>query len=213
MSLRPAATVVVARSGRTAAGRPSEADGLPEVLVLTRSASSRFAPGFVVFPGGAVEAHDRALARRWFGAEAEVARACALRELAEETGLVLTANGLVEAGGRLPGGPGLPLPSVDELPEMARWIAPEFLPVRFDARFFAVAAPRGLQARPDGHEVVEARWAVPSDLLRDQANGEISLMWPTLKTLEALAGCASVRDVVRLRVTQVPPPATAPSRW
>jgi hypothetical protein len=30
-------------------------------------------------------------------------------------------------------------------------------------------------------------------------------MWPTLKTLEALAECATVQDVMELRISQVPP--------
>src|SRR4026209_2300403 len=81
---RPAATVIAARDG---------VDGV-EVLVLQRSPSSRFLPGYVVFPGGAVDAGDSELARRWFGDAGEAWRAGAIRELAEETGLALTSSGL-----------------------------------------------------------------------------------------------------------------------
>jgi recombination protein RecT len=206
MGIRPAATVVVARS------RPDRGQGAGpgiEVLVLRRSRSSRFAPGFVVFPGGAVEAGDAVLARRWFGSDQEVERACALRELAEETGLVLTGQGLVEAPGHLPGDPGLSPPLVHDLPEMARWVAPAFLPVRFDARFFSAASPPGLCPRPDGVEVDRAWWEAPARLLDGQRDGDLSLMWPTLKTLEALTACATVQDVLDLRVAQAPPPAGA----
>lgn len=199
-AIRPAATVVVARAA------PAEASAGVEVLALRRSPASRFAPGFVVFPGGVVEDGDAELARRWFGRERDVARACALRELAEETGLVLTANGLVEAPGRLPGAEGLPPPTVGAVPEMARWIAPEFLPVRFDARFFAVAAPPGVEPHPDGVEVDAGWWSSPVALLAAHRRGAAPLMWPTLKTLEALAGCRSVDDVLGLRVRQVAPP-------
>jgi 8-oxo-dGTP pyrophosphatase MutT (NUDIX family) len=201
-AIRPAATVVVARP---AAGPGGGSPGV-EVLALRRSPASRFAPGFVVFPGGVVEDGDADLARRWFGREGEVARACALRELAEEAGLVMTAHGLVEAPGRLPGAEGLPPPAAEAVPEMARWIAPEFLPVRFDARFFAIAAPAGVEPRPDGVEVDAGWWAPPQDLLGAHLAGDAPLMWPTLKTLEALAGCGSVDDVLGLRVRQVPPP-------
>src|SRR5437868_974446 len=81
--------------------------------------------------------------------------------------------------------------------------APDFLPVRFDARFFSVAAPRGLEPRPNLAEVDGAWWMAPADVLVGQREGSASLMWPTLKTMEALAGCASVQDALALRVAQV----------
>src|SRR3990172_5902018 len=81
---RPAATVIAARQGP---------EGV-EVLVLQRGSRSRFLPGYVVFPGGAVDPADVEHAARWFGTSAEAARACAIRELSEEAGLVLTADGL-----------------------------------------------------------------------------------------------------------------------
>lgn len=217
--IRAAATVVVVRG----------AEGSPgvEVLVLQRSKASRFAPGYVVFPGGAVDPGDDALAERWFGAAGERARACAIRELAEETGLLAAADGLVAAAPR--GGPrasGMETPAVaafrppsaDRLPEIGRWIAPSFLPVRFDARFFAVDAtsppgrPATPQPIPDGVEAARAWWTRPEDVLFARERGEATLAWPTLKTLEALAGCADVDEVLRLRVEQVPPPEDWPPR-
>ncbi|MFN2589678.1 MAG: NUDIX domain-containing protein [Actinomycetota bacterium] len=193
MDPRPASTMVVARPG-------------VEVLVVRRSAVSRFAPGFVVFPGGVVEDQDAVLAERWFGSRDETARACGVRELAEETGLVMTRGGLIEGPGRLPGDDGLGPPSIGDLPEMARWVAPEFLPVRFDARFFAIAAAHDLTPSPDPVEIEEVWWAAPADILRAAADGEFSLMWPTLRTLQALTECRSVDDVLALRVAAEPPP-------
>jgi 8-oxo-dGTP pyrophosphatase MutT (NUDIX family) len=193
---RPAATVIVARA---------VPDGL-EFLVLIRSASSHFLPNFVVFPGGVVEEQDRALATSWFGREDEAARACALRELAEEAALVMTANGLIEAPGRLPGEPDLPPPDPRAVPEIGRWVAPEFLPVRFDARFFALGAPSNVEPRPDGMEAARAWWASAEELVNGARAGETQLMWPTLKTLETLAECSTVDDVLSLRIEQVPPP-------
>ena len=114
MEPRPAATVIVAREG-------------VEVLVERRTSASRFAPGFVVFPGGAVGEGDMV--------SSDPARACAVRELREETGLALEPDGLLE---------------------IARWVAPAFLEVRFDARFFAAAAPSDTDPEPDGVEIAEA---------------------------------------------------------
>lgn len=192
---RPAATVIAARPGP---------QGL-EVLVLRRGSESRFLPGYVVFPGGAVDASDRELARRWFGTEDEASRACAVRELIEEAGLALTAEGLVDAGhededvAAVSAAP----PPADALREISHWIAPEDVPVRFDARFYAVAAPMGLDPKPDGAEADQAWWARPSDVLNDFASGRCELYWPTMKTMEALATCASVDDVLTLHVPQV----------
>jgi 8-oxo-dGTP pyrophosphatase MutT (NUDIX family) len=198
MEPRPAATVIVVRS----AGPSSDL----EFLVLRRTGISRFAPGFVVFPGGVIEAQDTRLAEEWFGEPGQAARACALRELAEETGLVMTKDGLVEAPGHTPGDPGLPPPEPSTVPEVARWIAPEFMPVRFDARFFALAAGGGLEPTPDGIEIETAWWGRADDLLAGLRTGDVQLMWPTFRTLEALAGCTSVQDVLDLRVEAVQPP-------
>jgi 8-oxo-dGTP pyrophosphatase MutT (NUDIX family) len=183
MEPRPAATLVVARP----------ATGGIEVLALRRAGATRFLPGFVVFPGGVVEPGDAALARELFGDPEEAARACALRELAEESGLRLTDDGL--EGSRLPS----PV-AVDRLPEIARWIAPEFLETRFDARFFAAAAPRGIDPVPDRAEIDAAWWARPEDLQ------DADLMWPTVVTLRALAACRTPDDVLSLHVEQVPNP-------
>lgn len=194
---RPAATIVVARDVPAAPGI--------EVLVLRRTSLSRFAPEFVVFPGGSVSAEDGELAERWFGDRSEAFRACAVRELAEETELVLTADGLWEAAGRLPGDPGLAPPATSQVAELAHWIAPEFLPVRFDARFFGVVAGPDLTPVPDGIEIEWAWWARPHEVLVAADRGDAPLMWPTLVFLRALAACRSAADAVALRVPQVEP--------
>ena len=198
MEPRPAATVVVVRP----AGPVNEL----EFLVLRRAGASRFAPGFVVFPGGVVEPEDPMRARDWFGDDEQAARACALRELAEETGLVMTSAGLIEGPGHLPGDQGFPPPDASTVPEIARWVAPEFLPVRFDARFFSLAAEQPLRPVPDGVEIEEAWWSPAEEVLAGLRAGDVQLMWPTFRTLEALTGCRTVQDVLQLRVEAVPPP-------
>jgi 8-oxo-dGTP pyrophosphatase MutT (NUDIX family) len=182
-----------------------------EVLMLRRARDSRFAPGFSVFPGGSIEEGDEGLATRWFGDPSEAARACAVRELAEESGLTLTAGGLrpLVAADRLLATVSADPPPPTQLAEIARWVAPEFLEVRFDARFFALEVPRGLPVRPDGLEVERAWWSRPADVLSSHGLYR-SLMWPTYRTLEALAACGSAGEVLRIRVRQVPPPAAIP---
>lgn len=186
-AIRTAASVIAARQGSSG----------PEVLVVERSAGSRFLPGYVAFPGGATDEEDAAHAERWFGAPGEAPRACAVRELLEEVGLALTANGLRAAAvDELESSP----PRADQLREIAHWIAPEDVPVRFDARYFAVAAPGDVEPEPDGHETAHAWWASPSSLLDEWAIERRKLYWPTYFTMRELARCATVDELLALRI-------------
>lgn len=187
--LRKAASVIVARDG---------ADGL-EVVVLERGGRSRFLPGYVAFPGGSVDEEDAELADRWFGTPEESARACAVRELLEEVGLALTAEGLRESADRTLDALTAP-PTPEQLPEVAHWVAPSQVPVRFDARYFALEATAGLRLVPDGHETAAAWWASPRELLEGWRSGQRKLYWPTYFTVQAIAGCERVADLLALRI-------------
>lgn len=202
MEPRSAATLVLARPG-------VRGDGV-EVLVARRAVGSRFAPGYVVFPGGRLEPGDDERAGRWFADPAQAVRACAVRELAEETGIALTGTGPVGTTGAesaLAMVEALP-PRADALERIGRWLAPEFLAVRFDAVFFAAVCPRGVDPVADGVELDQAWWAGAAEVLRDEQLW-ISLMWPTYNVLVALAECRSVQEVLRLRVPQQAPPPDA----
>jgi 8-oxo-dGTP pyrophosphatase MutT (NUDIX family) len=190
--IRKAASVIAVREG---------SDG-PEVLIVERSAASRFLPGYVVFPGGAVDAEDAQLAATWFSSSQEAARAGAVRELAEEAGLALTAEGLVATGGDAPLSRSMASPPLAaQLHEIAHWVAPESVPVRFDARYYAVAAPQGLAPKADGVEAADAWWASPGALLAEWEAEERKLYWPTYFTITHLAGCATASDLLSLRIT------------
>jgi 8-oxo-dGTP pyrophosphatase MutT (NUDIX family) len=192
--IRPAASVLVAR--------PSD-DG-PEVLVLERSPEHRFLPGYVVFPGGAVDRDDGALAARWFGSDRETARAAAIRELAEETGLAITAAGVLGTLDEDPDGDPIELvhhdpPAADQLAELCHWVAPEEVPVRFDARYFAVAASGRPAPRVDGIEATRAWWIRPPALLDAWMREERRLYWPTWYTVNRIAECEDVESLLACR--------------
>ena len=191
--IRHAASLIAVREGA------DEDGGDPEVLVVERGAASRFLAGYVVFPGGAVDDDDAELAQRWFGDSAEAARAAAIRELVEEAGLALTRAGLVDAGtpDSLDPVHASP-PPVQQLHELARWVAPDEVPVRFDARYFAVLAPGGLEPAPDGAEAAQAWWASPRTLLAEWQVGTRTLYWPTYATMLELAACDSADAIVAL---------------
>jgi 8-oxo-dGTP pyrophosphatase MutT (NUDIX family) len=195
-NIRAAASLIAARAARTGV----------EVLVVRRSARSTFLPGYLVFPGGAVEARDQALAARWFGAEAEAPRATAVRELGEEAGLAATSAGVRAAEGADP----LALvdaapPRPRDLPEISRWVAPGTVPVRFDARFFAAAASARDRPTADDVEAEAVAWERPADIIERWAAGECLLYWPTMKLMEALARCSSVDELLALHVPQQEP--------
>ena len=186
--LRKAASLIVVREA------PGEG---PEILVLERGAGSRFLPGYVAFPGGAVDAADDVLADRWFGETGEAARAAAVRELVEEAGLGVTSGGIVETASLDPVHESPP--TVDQLAKVAHWVAPESVPVRFDARFFAVAAPDGLKPHPDGVETAAAWWVAPRTLMTEWEAGARKLYWPTYFTMTRLVECERADDVLALR--------------
>jgi len=196
-TIRAAASVIAVR----------ESDLGPEVLVLERGAGSRFLPGYVAFPGGATDGQDAAHAARWFGAEAEAPRACAVRELLEEVGLALTASGLGPVADDPLAAIDLSPPRTDQLPRVAHWIAPEEVPVRFDAQYFAVLAPGDVEPEPDGHEAARAWWVRPTAVLEDWASGRRKLYWPTYFTMRALAECGTADGLLALRLrTREPKP-------
>jgi len=130
-----------------------------EVLLLKRSAEARFMPSVWVFPGGSVDPAD--------GEGEAGCRACAVRELREEAGIEL--------------------PPEEELVLFARWITPEVVATRFDARFYLALAPAHAPPEPDGVETVEARWFEPAAALEAADRGEIALAFPTITQLGMLA--------------------------
>jgi 8-oxo-dGTP pyrophosphatase MutT (NUDIX family) len=123
-----------------------------------------------------------------------------VRELLEEVGLALVADGLAEARGRSLDALGEIPPRAEQLVEVAHWIAPAEVPVRFDARYFVVRAPGGLRVVPDGGETADAWWASPRELVEDWRSERRKLYWPTSFTMRAIADCASVEELLRLRL-------------
>lgn len=188
--IRKAASVIAGRDGP---------DGL-EILVLERSRRSRFLPGYVAFPGGASDPDDARRAERWFGTAEEAPRACAVRELLEEVGLALTAEGLTEAPDRSLDPVDASPPRPEQLVELAHWIAPPEVPVRFAARYFTTRAPNGLRPSPDGAESVRAWWASPRSILNEWRAGHRKLWWPTYFTIRALAACGGVPELLAMRI-------------
>jgi 8-oxo-dGTP pyrophosphatase MutT (NUDIX family) len=138
-----------------------------EILLVQRNPEARFMPGVWVFPGGAVDAAD--------GAGEDAHRTAAVRELAEEAGIEVSAQ---------------------ELVAYSRWITPKVAPIRFDTRFYLALAPAHSPPEPDGSETVDAGWFGPQDALDMHHNGELPLVFPTIKHLESLVGFANAAEAL-----------------
>ncbi len=132
----------------------------------TRARASWAAPG--CFPGGAVDRHE--------GSGDAAHRAAAIRELEEEAAIRIDDPG--------------------RLVPFSRWITPAEVKIRFDTWFYLMAAPAGVQAQPDGSEVVDARWYAPGAALEARSRGELFLVFPTIKHLEQLSSFASADELL-----------------
>ena len=118
---KPAASIIAVWQGPT---------GTARVFMGRRHESLRFLPGFLVFPGGRIEAQDRQMTAFHLADRCATALdleggqgtgafvRAALRECEEETGLAIAPH------------------LAGPLQYVARAITPPALPVRYDTRFF-----------------------------------------------------------------------------
>lgn len=155
---------------------------------------------------------ERAAARLDLPPEAEPPAlaylAAAVREAFEETGILVGIDG---AGGVPP--TAAAEPEVEELRRLvvsdedvfpavldrlgclidgarveyvAHWITPVAEPRRYDTRFFAAAVPARAEASPHRAELTDARWLTPEEALRRHAEGELPMVFPTVRTIESM---------------------------
>lgn len=204
---RHAATIVLARE--------AAASGF-EVLMLKRPSTARFAAGAYVFPGGKIDEGDvdeelePRMPKSGRGAEPEAVLA-ALRELFEETGLLLADRRLepaVEArvreellaDERTFGGVArehdLSFTSI-HVCYFARWITPSRFARRYDTRFFLAELPAD---RPDftpelTAELADSLWVTPARAVKLFRTGHLPMLFPTRMTLQTLAGFGSIDRV------------------
>lgn len=86
--------------------------------------------------------------------------------------------------------------ATDQLAYVSHWITPVDQPSRFDTRFFVARAPRDQRALHDGHETIQSEWIRPEIALERFAEGELNLISPTQKNLEAISGFASTQSLL-----------------
>ncbi|WP_338748666.1 NUDIX hydrolase [Janibacter alittae] len=207
-------------------------EGPLEVFMLRRVAQMEFAASMHVFPGGGADQRDAQDELPWAGPAVEewaellgtdeaVARmlvAAAVREVFEETGVLLASPADAEDG--------LPHLDLDDARELRRalvareigfgqvlldrqlvlrsdllryrahWVTPVVEPRRYDTRFFVAAVPAGQDPDGDTSEADQSGWTRPQALLDAFADGEAMLMPPTIVCLEQLADVSTVRTAL-----------------
>jgi hypothetical protein len=83
------------------------------------------------------------------------------------------------------------------------------LPIRYDVRFFVAPAPPGQEASHDQRELTEHVWIQPRHALDRCRQGTFDMVLPTIRTLEDIAGFATVEETLaRVGNRQVTPVLT-----
>ena len=164
VNVRSAATVLIMR----------QAEGGMEILMLRRNAKLVFAGGAWVFPGGAVDQADTGSAKleseelgnEDLGNEELAARVAAVRESAEECGLLLESQQLVH---------------------FSHWTTPVNQKRRFATWFFAaVVAEEDSAVVIDDGEIHDFQWLTPNQALAHHRAGELKMMPPTYLSIKLL---------------------------
>lgn len=157
--LIPASTVMLLR----------EKNGRLEVLMLRRNRQLKAFGGAWVFPGGRVDEADNPE-----GTEIERAKAAAIRETMEETGLDISGA---------------------DMAILSCWIPPVQEKRRFKTWFFAVAAPEA-PVQIDHGEIHDYQWVCPEAFLEKIPSPDITIMPPTFVSLTRLLDCENVTSLL-----------------
>lgn len=145
---RSASTVVLLRPDRS-------------VFLIRRLRAMAFG-GMWVFPGGALE-------------PGETPVDAAVRELQEETGVVVSPDSLVP---------------------WHRWLTPVFEPKRFDTWFFLAPLPPLQEPQLPEAEASQMQWITLEDALAQTRAGELPMLPPTLVTVAELSTYDSVEAML-----------------
>ncbi len=187
--------------------------------MVRRHEASSFGAAYA-FPGGVLDTDDDQVYEYCDGVTAAEANdvigvsgglgyySAAIRELFEETGVLLAAHP-VQA--KLPAyRDGLNDESLSwaefvseqalrldcrALHYFAHWVTPTAMPKRYSTRFFLAALPPDQRAVHCGRELTDSRWSTARDILEKARSGDLTLHFPTMTTLQHIAQHDSVDAV------------------
>ena len=95
----------------------------------------------------------------------------------------------------------------------ARWVTPLAEPRRYDTAFFLAADLAGQVAASDLVETTDQCWIAPAAALAGLADGTFPMIFPTVRTLEALAGQTTSAGAVAAARAQPAIPSVLPHMW
>ncbi len=198
----------------------------PELLMVRRRAGDAFGESYA-FPGGVLDV-DESLARGFCaGVDSDAVNAllkvseggldyfsAAIRELFEETGVLLARHGddwvadssLIQKLRNRVDKAALAWPDFlrdqdlqmagDAVHYFAHWETPLNRPKRWSTRFFLAQLPAGQNASHDDGELTEIKWLTAAEALSAGLSGNMKLPFPTIKNLQALAEFNTVDALV-----------------
>jgi 8-oxo-dGTP pyrophosphatase MutT (NUDIX family) len=217
--------------------RPAETNGF-EVFLTRRPDEMAFLGGKYCFPGGALREDDCSPAmlrlchglsptdaRKTVGAQFSPPEALGLcitgiRELFEETGILLAVNSLGQpwtaeqdhinnladkqaallkktlSFRSLLESEGL-LCDASRLAYFSHWQTPEEISIRFDTRFFLATLPKGQTPLSTSPEVIHSLWLTPDRALELFARDKLPMIFPTFASMRTLADFESLESVLK----------------
>ena len=87
--------------------------------------------------------------------------------------------------------------ATDRIHYFSRWVTPLGAPRRYDTRFFIAHPPEWQNPVHDDREVIANLWIRPAEALDRHARGEFELIFPTVRSLEALGRFDTAEQIVR----------------
>ncbi len=92
--------------------------------------------------------------------------------------------------------------AVNQLVYLSHWITPKTELKRYSTRFFVGLAPPGQQGVHDGSESVKSLWISPTDALMGGESGELPMLLPTKKNLEAIEGFKTTQELFKQKESE-----------
>ncbi|MGE0101578.1 MAG: MBL fold metallo-hydrolase [Blastocatellales bacterium] len=174
----------------------------PKVFWVKRARTLRFMASYHAFPGGQRDEADAEVPVSR-PAEDAVMRVAAIREIFEETGILIASGVERLSRDRLSSlrreliedrvtfrqileSEGLEI-DPSHLIEAPRWVTPATMPRRYDTRFYAAWLPEGQDADVIPGELEEGEWLRPHEALQRWIDGECLIVTPIFAALQALA--------------------------